>query len=85
MAQPFDADAVQLTGDPVRLVDQVSTVPELRLAAFSVSENGELAYRGGGREGVTQLVWFDRTGELLGEASQPGRVNVRETTGFRVY
>ena len=75
MAHPFDADAVQLTGDPVRLVDQVSTVPELRLAAFSVSENGELAYRGGGREGVTQLVWFDRSGEPLREASQPGLYN----------
>ena len=75
MAQPFDADAVQLTGDPVRLVDQVSTNPVFRLAAFSVSENGELAYRGGGREGVTQLVWFDRSGELLGEASQPGLYN----------
>ena len=72
MAQPFDADTVQLTGDPVRLVDQVNTVPELGLVGFSVSENGELAYRGGGREAVTQLVWFDRSGEPLGEASQPG-------------
>ena len=75
MAQPFDAHAVQLTGDPVRLVDQVNTNPVTRLARFSVSENGELAYRGGGREAGTQLVWFDRSGELLGEASQPGLYN----------
>ncbi len=75
MAQPFDADAVQLTGDPVRLVDQVNSNPTTRLVGFSVSENGGLAYRDGGREGVTQLVWFDRSGELLGEASQPGLHN----------
>ena len=75
MAQPFDAGAVQLTGDPVRVVDQVNTNPATRLVGFSVSENGELAYRGGGREAGTQLVWFDRSGELLGEASQPGLYN----------
>lgn len=64
MAQPFDANARQLTGEPVALPEPVSFVAASYRAAFSVSRNGVLAYR----EGFTpsELVWFDRMGRRLG-------------------
>ena len=47
VAQPFDAAQQKLTGDAVNLADEVQTFPTASLAAFSVSENGLLAYQTG--------------------------------------
>ena len=71
MAQPFDANNLQTTSEPVavgaRVVD-VDTNP-FAFAFFSVSTNGVLAYQSGAD---TQLVWFDRAGKRLGTVEMPG-------------
>jgi serine/threonine protein kinase len=70
LAQPFDAADGKLSGEPTPVVSSVSngeTIggPILGVAAFSVSENGVLAYRSGtGR--TFRLTWFDRSGRPLG-------------------
>jgi eukaryotic-like serine/threonine-protein kinase len=69
LAQPFDARQLQLTGEPVPIAEQVKYFPGLFRAAFSVSENGVLAYETGNSFEKRQLAWFDRAGkqlELLG-------------------
>jgi len=73
LAQPFDAADGKLSGEPAPVVNSVSngeTIggPILGIAAFSVSENGVLAYRSGtGR--TFRLTWLDRSGRPL---STPG-------------
>jgi serine/threonine protein kinase/Tol biopolymer transport system component len=68
MAQAFDADRLQLSGDPFPVSDPAAGG---RTASFSVSENGTLAFLAGG--GIsTQLSWFDPTGKLLGPVAPTG-------------
>jgi Tol biopolymer transport system component len=70
MAQPFDTQAFRLTGEPVPLAEDVAYNAVFGRTAFSVSDNGVLAYRtsGTGDAGsglVSQLWWFDRAGKRL--------------------
>jgi eukaryotic-like serine/threonine-protein kinase len=72
MAQPFDAQSLQLSGEPVPVADQVQmNLAEVR-AAFSVSENGVLVFQSGSAVGtLSQLFWYDRDGKReakVGEA-----------------
>ncbi|HEV3214743.1 MAG TPA: protein kinase [Vicinamibacterales bacterium] len=77
MAQPFDSGRIAMSGDMFPLAEQVGNSGNTNHGAFSVSENGVLAYASGdvtiggllqGRE----LVWMERTGKRLGAIGQPG-------------
>ena len=68
-AQPFDPGRLQLSGDAVRVAEPVGS--GLDWAFFSVSTNGVLVFRGPDED--RQLTWFDRRGNILGRASEPGR------------
>jgi Tol biopolymer transport system component len=59
MAQAFDAGKLTLTGDPVRIEDQILTNNTNGNAPFAASDTGVLAYRTG-IVGSEQLVWTDR-------------------------
>ena len=65
MAQPFDPDARQLTGDAFPLAEHVSREGS-RYVGASVSENGTLVYARDDSLATTQLTWFDRAGRALG-------------------
>ncbi len=70
MAQPFDTERLELTGEAFTIVDQVRrTTP--RRAVFSVSENGVLIHQTGPAVADSQLVWFDRAGKRLGLLGDP--------------
>jgi Tol biopolymer transport system component len=71
MAQAFDADALELTGDAFPIVERVQVNPLNGRVAFGVSENGVLAYRSTGNLN-TQLAWFDRSGKELSQIGEPG-------------
>jgi hypothetical protein len=73
VAQPFDAAQQKLTGDAVNLADEVQAFPTASLAAFSVSENGLLAYQTAAAE-VSQLVWFDRAGRQSETGMEAGPI-----------
>jgi len=71
MAQPFDAEKREFTGEAVPVAEDVARNPVNGRAFFSVSDNGILSIRTGGIA-RNQLMWFDRTGKQLGVFTSPG-------------
>jgi serine/threonine protein kinase len=71
MAQPFDADRLQLTGEAVPIVEGIEFSLFGSNAVFSASENGVLAYRGGGGAVPLNLVWVHRNGTEQALAAPP--------------
>ncbi|HEV8430679.1 MAG TPA: hypothetical protein VGQ41_22445, partial [Pyrinomonadaceae bacterium] len=71
MAQRFNADTLELSGEPLPIVDHVQFNPAIGRGSFSVSENGVLAFRSGRGVG-TQPLWFDRGGKEIGSVGAPG-------------
>jgi Tol biopolymer transport system component len=76
-AQPFNAGALRLTGEPTIVVDRIAFNAVSTFAFFSASSDGQwLLVRPPGAT-YTHLQWFDRKGQLLatlpieGEPSQP--------------
>ena len=70
LRQPFDAKKLELSGDSVPIAEHVSSYNGI--GAFSVSDNGVLAYRTlEGTEDV-ELTWVDRSGNLLERVGMPG-------------
>jgi Tol biopolymer transport system component len=74
VAQPFDAEKAQTTGDPIPIAEQVTSNSGGIVAQgqFSTSQNGVLAYNSGGAGGDYQLTWFDRSGKIVGTVGTPG-------------
>jgi Tol biopolymer transport system component len=65
VAQPFDPDRLQFTGDAVSVDVRVAKFGG-ELGAFSVSDTGTLIYREPRDETPTrQLVWIDRAGKTV--------------------
>ena len=71
IAQAFDADKLQLTGEPIPIAEPVAFDAASFQTLFSVSETGVLAYNVGGSI-KTQLAWMDRSGKQIGFIEQPG-------------
>lgn len=74
MAQPFDARKLELSGEPVPIVQGVSCFPNdvgpTAYSAFSAGA-GHLVYRTGDRQ-TTRLTWFERSGRALEAVTEPG-------------
>ena len=64
MAQPFDANKLQVAGEPFPIAEQVGSNSVTGRAFFSVSETGVIAFLSTGAAN-TQLGWFDRGGKQL--------------------
>jgi DNA-binding winged helix-turn-helix (wHTH) protein len=73
-AQRLDVDNWTLRGEPERILDGVFSAEQSRTAAFSVSNNGVLVWRSGGKD-RSQLTWFDRSGKFLGAAGPPDAIS----------
>jgi Tol biopolymer transport system component len=72
MAQPFDAGKLEFRGAAVAVADELLVGgPTGASGAFTVSENGMLAYQTGSSV-PSQLTWFDRAGKRLGVLGDPG-------------
>jgi eukaryotic-like serine/threonine-protein kinase len=68
-AQPFDANRLELSGEPVSVAEDVGTFLDGGL--FTASANGILVYKSGGsQEGL--LTWFDQRGRRLGTTGEQG-------------
>jgi len=61
MAQKLDVKKLAMVGDPVPVAEQVA-VDDRWTGAFSVSEDGKLAFQAGGATGYA-LTWYDREGK----------------------
>jgi eukaryotic-like serine/threonine-protein kinase len=81
VAQPFDLRTHQLTGEAMRVADQIRIAGNPPTPSFSVSTNGVLAYDAtGALTGQSvQLRWYDRQGVqrgVLGEPATYGDIEV---------
>jgi Tol biopolymer transport system component len=73
MAQPFDGNRGQATGEVFPVAEGVSFITVTNFPPVTVSENGMLLYESGGRLAFeSQMAWYDRTGKLLGAVAAPG-------------
>jgi Tol biopolymer transport system component len=63
MGLPFDADKLEVTGEPKPIAMQIGAATNTY--AFSVSDNGILLYQTGNQSSLSELVWVDRTGKRL--------------------
>jgi serine/threonine protein kinase len=70
MAQAFDANKLQLTGEAFPIAEQVGFNAVNGRAFFSVSETGVLTFLSSSTPN-TQLAWFDRRGKQLALVGAP--------------
>jgi eukaryotic-like serine/threonine-protein kinase len=66
MAQPFDASAGKLDGNPTVVHDGVQFDLNLWRGVYTASEDGTLMYQSGVGTAARALAWFDRAGKQLG-------------------
>ena len=66
MAQPFNADKLEFTGDATVIAENVAENASTWGAVFSASQNGVLVYQAGGHTVQGELRWYDRQGKNLG-------------------
>ena len=62
MAQPFDAQRLELTGEAAPIAEGLQFNAATGKTAFAASENGVLAYRAGASGLQRSLVWVSRNG-----------------------
>ena len=72
LAQPFDLERQELTGEAVAVAEGVWNAPVAGQASFGVSDAGVIAYVNSSFSD-RELRWFDRTGRSLGSVGPPGR------------
>lgn len=72
MAQPFDADKLRLSGEPVLLPERIGSEPVFNRGKFSVSDNGVLVCDSISNRQNTQMLWLDRNGKSLGTLNAEG-------------
>jgi serine/threonine protein kinase len=71
-AQPFDAERLQVAGEPISVGERVGGDVRSWQGQFSASANGVLVSVVGAGPRDLQLTWFDRQGNILGTVGEPG-------------
>jgi serine/threonine protein kinase len=64
IAQPFDPGKLEVTGDPIPIVEQLVFDPNRNRSCYSVSQNGVLVYQSGSAR-PPQFVLVDRSGKIV--------------------
>jgi len=68
VAQPFDAGSGKMTGAPVPTSENVHLDSTTWRANLTVAQNGILAYESSSGASGSQLLWYERSGRVLGPA-----------------
>jgi eukaryotic-like serine/threonine-protein kinase len=71
MAQQFDLKKLEVTGEPVPIVQQIQYDARFSKATFSVSQNGLLVYQSNGTRWKRELALFDSSGDKIASFGQP--------------
>jgi len=66
LAQPFDLQRLELTGEPTAVAQGVLVDPVFSLGVFSASGTGTLVYQVGNVQDKSKVVWLDRKGNETG-------------------
>jgi eukaryotic-like serine/threonine-protein kinase len=74
LAQAFDANRLEVRGNPVSVANDVGLNSVTNQGLFSVSNSGTLVFFAGA-VGQSELVWVDRAGRRIGEAGPRGIFN----------
>jgi serine/threonine-protein kinase len=78
LAVPFDIERLEVTGLPVRVLDDVLMEGDPMAAHFSISNNGSLVYVPGDIvRNETTLVWVDHTGKTESLPCPSGQMSPR--------
>jgi eukaryotic-like serine/threonine-protein kinase len=70
MAQPFDTRRFEFSGDPYPVTEHVRVDAPFNLSVFSASQSGMLAYLPGEGVSGTDLVLYDRSGNMIGTVGE---------------
>jgi serine/threonine protein kinase/dipeptidyl aminopeptidase/acylaminoacyl peptidase len=70
VAQPFDPRSGVLSGTAIPIAEHVALDSLFSFGEFSASADGKLVYVAGDTMSGNHLVWFDRTGKMLGTLGQ---------------
>ncbi len=81
MMTPFDLSSLQITGDPIPLVENIYFSGLSAKASFSVSNNGLLVYQTGSSN-QTGIALLDRTGTLIKTFVRPSDNSVFNEARF---
>jgi len=73
MAQPFDPNRLQLSGEPAPIAEHVAINGGTSRPLFAASETGALVYQSGEITGGWDLLWFGRDGKQMGAVARAGR------------
>jgi len=75
MARPFDPSSLEFGGEAVPVVERVALLSTgTARAVFSLSDTGTLVSQSGVAQAGAVLRWRDRSGDLIGEVGEPGRL-----------
>jgi Tol biopolymer transport system component len=72
LAQSFDLDTLELTGEPAVIAKDLLVDPVFSLGVFSASQTGVLLYQAGEYQDESRLVWLDREGNEQGVLEESG-------------
>jgi len=75
VSQPFDPRRYVLSGEPHTLSDEVLSFPTIDRAVFSVSTGAILVTQTGKGASLSQLMWFDRSGNPAGTVGSAAAYN----------
>lgn len=73
IAQPFNLERLELSGDPVMVTEQVGMNGATVRPLFTASQTGMLLYQSGTMSAGWDLLWFDRDGKSAGRVGSPDR------------
>ena len=71
-AQHFDTKNFEVTGEPVPIVTDVQFFPRISKAVFAASNTALLVAERNADSGASQVLWFDRKGQQISVALNPG-------------
>ena len=73
MAQPFNPQKLELSGEPTLIVDQVGVNGATARPLFTASQTGTLVYQSGAMQNGWNLLWLGRDGKQVGAITQVDR------------
>ena len=73
MAQPFDPQRRELSGEPALIADQVGLNGATARPLFTASQTGTLVYQSGAMQSGWNLLWLGRDGKQVGAIAQVDR------------
>ena len=73
MAQPFNPQRLELSGEPTMVVEQVGLNGATARPLFTASQTGTLVYQSGAMQSGWRLLWVGRDGKQVGMVEQADR------------